>query len=388
MTHAPLPDEQSAPSDELDRFDRVIEVAVDIGPLHGHRTGVGVATDGMVEALRGRGDVRLDPYLISFRSTPVKGQRKLPLPGIVASHLWSRTDRPRADRWLRGCDVVHGTNYVAPPSDLPTVISVYDCWFLAHPELATPLVRRAGRSLRRAVERGAWVHTSSDATAEQARELLGTGRVVTVGLGPPPAPPPHDDLARPGAAGALDGRPFVLAIGTEERRKDITLLVDAFERVAADTEDPVLVLAGAPGNLSDDLTTRIERLPPAIRPRVLRLGSVDDTTKHWLLRHATVLAYPSLDEGFGFPILEAQAAGTPVVACSAGSIPEVAGDAALLLPDRNADEFAAALDRLLNDGTARLLLIEAGYRNLVRFSWDDTAAGLVDLYHRAIGDRT
>src|SRR5680860_359364 len=137
------------------------DLAIDIGPLYGHRTGVGVAVDG-----------RLAPYLVSFRADHDPGHRKLPLPGIVASHIWSRTDRPTADRWLGPGDVLHGTNYVAPPTARATVISVYDCWFLANPKAAGPLVRRAGRTLRRRVAEGAWIHTSSAATAEQARTLL------------------------------------------------------------------------------------------------------------------------------------------------------------------------------------------------------------------------
>jgi glycosyltransferase involved in cell wall biosynthesis len=102
-----------------------------------------------------------------------------------------------------------------------------------------------------------------------------------------------------------------------------------------------------------------------------------------LLRNAAVLAYPSIDEGFGFPILEAQMAGTPVVAASAGSIPEVAGDAAILVNGRDAASFATALSDVL-EGSGRLGLIEAGYRNVKRFDWNATAAGLVDLYQLAI----
>ena len=93
-----------------------LRLAIDVGPLYGHRTGVGTAVDGMTAALAARGDVELHPYLTSFRASPRDGDRKLPVPGIVGSHVWSRLDRPRADRWLGDVDVVHGTNYVAPPS--------------------------------------------------------------------------------------------------------------------------------------------------------------------------------------------------------------------------------------------------------------------------------
>lgn len=361
-----------------------LRIALDIGPLHGHRTGVGVAVDGMVRALGGRDDVELLPYLVSFRARPGEGERRLPLPGIVASHVWSRWDRPSARRWLAGATLVHGTNYVAPPSGLPTVVSVYDCWFLEHPQQATPVVRRAGEALRRAVGRGAWVHTSSDATAAKARRLLATDRVVTVHLGPPATPPALADLPRPPIAAALAGRPFVLAIGTEERRKGIPHLVDAFGLLAPELPDAVLVLAGAAGDDSARVVAAIERLDRQLRERVLRLGPVDEATKHWLLRQATALAYPSLDEGFGFPIVEAQSAGTPVVARRVGAIGEIAGEGALLVDDDAAPALADALGRAITDGTLRLGLVTAGYDNVHRFTWDATADGLVALYRRAL----
>jgi glycosyltransferase involved in cell wall biosynthesis len=362
-----------------------LDLAIDIGPLYGHRTGVGVAVDGMVDALGRRDDVRLHPYLVSFRTSSGAGHRKLPLPGIVASHVWSRADVPRADRWLGAADVVHGTNYVAPPTRHPTVISVYDCWFLANPGSASALVRRAGANLRRRVDDGAWIHASSTATADQVRSLLGTDRVVTVHLGPPPTgPEPTGPL--PATLEALRGTPFVLAIGTEERRKDLPTLVAAFGHLAGEMADVRLVLAGAPGDQSGAVDESITALPEIVRSRVHRLGVIDDAAKTWLLRHAAVLAYPSLDEGFGFPILEAQAAGTPVVASDVGAIAEIAGPGAVLVPDRSPEGFAEHLAGVLDGSTSRLALLTAGHENHRRFSWEAAATGLVELYRRARGD--
>jgi glycosyltransferase involved in cell wall biosynthesis len=125
-------------------------------------------------------------------------------------------------------------------------------------------------------------------------------------------------------------------------------------------------------------------LPSALRGRVRRLGAIDDATKHWLLRRAAVLAYPSLDEGFGFPILEGQLAATPVVASDVGAIAEIAGEGALLVPGRDPGDFAGALDTALEGGALRLGLIEAGQRNLGRYSWERTGARLTELYHRAL----
>lgn len=360
-----------------------LRVAIDVGPLYGHRTGVGAAVEGMTESLAAQPGISLAPYLTSARSEPRPGHRRLPVPGIVASHLWSRFDRPSADRWLPDVDVVHGTNYVAPPTRHPTVVSVYDCWFLRHPDRATPVVRRAGQNLRRAVDRGAWLHVTSDATAATARELLRTDRVVTVYLGAPSAPPTAANI--PPAVADAAGRRLVVAIGTEERRKDLPLLVEAFTHLARDRDDVVLVLAGAPGDDSERVERAIAANPA--RERIRRLGPVDESAKAWLLRHATVLVYPSLDEGFGFPILEANAAGTPVVATAVGSVPEIAGDAAVLVddPSRSPGTLAEAVAGVI-DGHGRLALIEAGYRNVRRFDWATTAEHLVGLYRTAVED--
>ena len=357
-----------------------LRVAIDAGPLYGHRTGVGVATAGLLDALATRQDIELDPYVVSFRSKPAVGHRRLPMPGIVASHVWARSQWPRIDRWASGAQVIHGTNYVVPPTRLPAVVSVYDCWFLQHTDHASPVVRRAGERLRRAVVAGAFVHASSDDTARHVRELFDTERVTTIRLGLPPAPPPLSSLAAPEVGTTLRGDPFVLAIGTEERRKALPLLVAAFGSVAVEHAELWLVLAGAEGDDSPAVVQAIDALDAPTRARVLRIGAVDDVTKHWLLRRAAVLAYPSLDEGFGFPILEAQLASTPVVASDVGAVSEIGGDGVLLVGGRDPAAFAVALGRAIADGGLRLGLIEAGQRNVRRFDWNDTADRLVALY--------
>lgn len=360
-----------------------LHLAIDIGPMYGHRTGVGVAVEGMVRTLRERQDVELDPYLVSYRSRLEAGQTRLPLPGIVASHLWSRSSRVSADRWLGRADVVHGTNYVAPPTSKPTVVSVYDCWFLENPDAASALVRRAGATLRRRVRDGAWVHASSHATAESAGELLDTDRVRTIFLG---APALLDESAerQPEQPSEIDGRPFIVCVATEERRKGIPLLISAFEHLAGDHPDLRLVLVGAPGDDTPAVTAAITAAGSHTRDRIHRTGAVEEAVKQWLVRHAALLAYPSIDEGFGFPVLEAHALGTPVVATGVGSVTEIAGDAAELVPDRDPIAFAEALQRVLTGETSRLGLIEAGYRNVARFRWDTTADRLTELYREAV----
>jgi glycosyltransferase involved in cell wall biosynthesis len=350
-------------------------VAFDVGPLVGPRTGIGAAVAALQTALATRDDLALLPYLTSFRAPSQPGVERLPLPAALAHRAWARMDHPRVDRWL-AADVVHGTNYVVPPSRRPRVVSVYDCWFLRHPEHAHPDVVRAGAVLRRALGHGAVAHASSHATASALRELVPDVDVRTVHLAPIalPAPPTSSPIPE------LEGRDFIVAVATLERRKNLPRLVDAWALLADRHPDLRLVIAGGNGDDRGEVDAAIDRLAPTASARVMMTGYVADDARSWLLHHAQVLAYPSLDEGFGFPLLDAMQAGTPIVASDVGSIPEVAGDAGVLIDPADVHGLAEALDRVLTDSALRRQLLVAGAHQLTTFSWDTTARTLVQLY--------
>jgi glycosyltransferase involved in cell wall biosynthesis len=213
-----------------------------------------------------------------------------------------------------------------------------------------------------------------------ARALLGTDRVEVVHLGQ--LPRPIGALTDPGLG--IDGRPFLLSIGTFEHRKSLPTLVAAFGHLADRLADTVLVMVGAPGDDSARVAAAIESLPAEVRSRVICPGPVSDDAKGWLLKRSSVLVYPSLDEGFGFPILEAQAAGTPIVARRAGSIPEIGGEGVELVDGDDAVAYAAAIEHVVTSGIRRLTLLEAGLRNVARFTWERTATEMEALYRRAI----
>jgi glycosyltransferase involved in cell wall biosynthesis len=358
-----------------------LTVAFDVGPLAGRRTGIGHAVALLSDALAEHDDVELLPYLTSFRGSPAPGTRRLPLPAALAHRLWGRLDHPRVDRWLRGAALVHGTNYVVPPSRLPRLVSVYDCWFLQHPDRVHADVARAGLVLRRAVATGAAVHTTSHASAHVLAELFPDASVHVVPL----AAVPLDPAPSRAPIAELAGRPFVLAVATLEQRKNLPRLVAAFGAVAEQHPDLALVLAGGDGDDRPAVDVAIDALSPATSARVLLTGYVDGAARSWLLRNARVLAYPSLDEGFGLPLLDAMQAGVPIVASNAGSIPEVAGEAALYADPYDVDALAEHLGRALVDDDIRTSLITAAPARLQRFSWSGTAAGLVDVYRRTTG---
>ena len=359
-----------------------LRVGFDIGPLFGERTGIGFAVDALRSALLQRDDLELSDYLLSFRARPGSHVRKLPLPAALAHRLWAKGDWPLADRWLGDMSIIHGTNYVVPPCSIPRLVSVYDCWFLRNPRDAQPAVARAGQVLRRAVAGGAVVHTTSHASTQAVRELMPGARVATVHLGALPLPPPPTRAP----ISDLDGAPFVLAVGKLERRKNLPALVRAFRELTTTIPDLHLVLAGSDGDDRAAIDTVIDSLGSASK-RVSFTGRIEDDVRSWLLHHASVLAYPSLDEGFGFPLLDAMQAGVPIVASNAGSIPEVGGDAVLLSDPTDIATLASNLRVAITDSAARDRLVAAGNARWREFTWEKCAAELVAVYRQvASGD--
>jgi glycosyltransferase involved in cell wall biosynthesis len=300
-----------------------------------------------------------------------------PLPARLVRELWVRgAGWPSIDAWTRGADVVHALNFVAPPARVPVVVMVHDLTFIRFPELCTPVTLRYGDLVRRAVRRGAIVHTPSEFVAAEVRAELAVpaDRVVAI----------HSGVARvaggDAAAGArrAGGKRYVLALGTIEPRKNLPALVRAFAAVAATDPEVRLVVAGPEGWGAEQFRTAVDRV--AARDRIVRLGWVGPNDRRDLLAGASVFAYPSRYEGFGFPPLEAMAAGVPVVAGDAGALPEILGDAAALVDPDDDDAIAAGITRLLDDRAARDQLIARGQERVARYSWTATADAVTALY--------
>ena len=369
-------------------------VAIDVTPLLGARSGIGNAVAEIVAALGAlEAAPSLIPYTLSARARLMRADvppdtRFIPWPARGLLAAWARGDVPRVDGRLRPASVIHATNYLSPPSRLPTLVSIYDCSFVRYPELCTPEVRALVPLVRRAIARGVTVHTSSEFVAAEIEEIFGprlrsAGRLVVIPLGVPRL---GTDATMPARVTAAVGdAPFVLAIATLEPRKNLAHLVSAFGLLAGRHPDLRLVIAGRDGPARPAVDAALARLPTEVRARVVLAGQVDDAGKRALLDSARVLAYPSIYEGFGFPLLEAMSASLPVVAARAGSIPEVAGDAALLVEPTDERGLADALDRVLSDETLRSQLVARGHDRVGTFSWPATARALASCYRRLAG---
>ena len=359
----------------------MIRVGVDVGPLHGPITGVGQAVNGMVRQLRQQTSVELTEYVVSFRARLHENTQRLPFPAGLSIKSWGQRDFPPVGPFFKGVQLLHGMNYVVPPTKLPRVVTVYDCWALLNPAQCSSITNDAMKALRRAIQTGAVVHASSHATATTVRELFPSARIEMIYLGAPEHRSPNSQEIRPDALSEMGDAPFIVAIGTEEKRKNYPRLVEAFALAAHDHPDLQLVIAGSPGDDSDRLQQIVHSLSPNLAQRIHRLGRVTDDNIAWLYQQATAMAYPSLDEGFGFPLLEAMSANLPIVGSTSGSIPEVSGTAAILVDPFDVPALAEALIDVATNSELRIKLQSAGATQFQSFTWEKTAQQLVILYN-------
>ena len=364
-------------------------MAVDATPLLGSRTGIGRFTAAVLRGLGARPEVAPRAFAVTWRGRGTLDPL-LP-PGVAPVHrpmaarplraAWGALGRPAVEWWTGPVDVVHGTNFVVPPARrAATVVTVHDLTAVHFPELCTPDVRRYPALLRRALDRGAWVHAVSSFVADEVVAELGASpeRVRALPNGGPDPGPPGDPSTGRALAGADR---YVLTLATIEPRKDHPALVEAFAALDGPLADVRLVLAGPDGWGAEALAEALARSPVA--DRVTRLGWVDDAARADLLAGASVLAYPSRYEGFGLPPLEAMAAGVPVVTTAVGAVPEVVGDAAVLVPAGAVDALAEGLRGVLLDEGRADELRRRGRERVRAFDWDRTVDGLVALYRDA-----
>jgi glycosyltransferase involved in cell wall biosynthesis len=329
--------------------------------------------------------------------------------------IWEQT---RLAGLTRRLDLLHGLAFAAPlAATCPTVITVHDLSFIRFPELFRPFNRYYLTLVTRAAaRRAACVIAVSESTRQDVIALCGVPgeRVVVVPNGVTEAFCP----AAPAAVAEFRRRKglperFILFLGTLEPRKNLLRLIDAYALwrhtsgtdvgaapcrrspsggaypladQPADTLPPVkLVIAGAKGWFYEQIFARVADL--GLADDVLFPGFVPEEELPWWYGAAGLFVYPSLFEGFGLPVLEALACGTPVITSTASSLPEVAGDAALLVDPEDTAALADAIGRLLAEPALAARLREAGPRQAARFSWPGTAAATIAVY-RDILDRS
>jgi len=306
--------------------------------------------------------------------------------------MWEQLAQPWTLKQI-GADLVHGPVFIGPLlTPCPVIVTIHDLSFIRFPTLFRPanrlylkvLTQLSARRARRLIAVSA--HTATEIT-----RLLGIPPeridIIYHGVEPAFRPLPTAAVETFRQHQGLPER-FVLFVGTLEPRKNLVRLVEAFaqfRRQEAASRGPVkLVLAGGRGWLYDRLFARVEAL--ALDQDVLFPGYVPNDELPLWYNAALALVYPSLYEGFGLPVLEALACGTPVLTSNVSSLPEAAGDAALTVDPHDVEALAEGLNRLLTDEPLRDRLRTRGLAHARRFTWPHTARETVRTYWRALAE--
>lgn len=358
-----------------------MRILLDGGPLLGQRSGIGRYTAALLGELAVRSDI--DVMVTAFTA---RGQRALraavpsgvrvrggPVPARALHTLWKQVSWPPTELLAAGSDVLHATNFVLPPSKRARgVVTVHDLAFLDHPDQLAPQQRNLPELVRRAVARAAVVCTPSDAVAQLvARRLdIAAERIVVTPLGVDrtwleaiaPTEVLRTTLGLP--------RRYLLFIGAAQPRKGLDVLLDAH---ASLPDLAPLVVAGPAG----------WGPAPTMSSRVRTVGYLSEADLRCVVAGAIAVVLPSRDEGFGLPVLEAMAAGTPVVCSDLPALREIAGGLANLVPVDDPAAVACALaaaDRADGDRPGMALR----QAHAARYTWRACAETTVAAYRRAL----
>jgi len=271
-------------------------------------------------------------------------------------------------------DLFHGLNQRIDTTHNRRTVSTFHDLFVLSGDYSTPEFReKFGGQAREAAERSDLVITVSHFTARQVQELLKVepARIRVI---------PHGVRRAPASVPAGQRDRMILFVGAIQRRKNVTRLVEAFEQVAPEWE---LVLAGSSGFAAEEALRRIEASPRKQHIRVL--GYVSAAVLEELYRRASVFAFPSLDEGFGMPVLEAMARGVPVLTSNVSALPEVAGEAAMLVDPRETASIAEGLRKLTEDHALREELTGKGLVRSREFAWEKAVEKTWQVYQELLG---
>lgn len=385
----PHPRPSAEPPPEVTTTDPAT-LAVDLRALVPETTGIGVYTSALLTALRQRPGA---PRVLGLSHAEPKGAEAVRAAGVEVEVepaplgvLWQQLHLPR--RLARGdVDLLFAPLQTLPwTCPVPAVVTIHDLTVLLRPEDHKFKVRWSQLPfLSRSLERAEAVVAVSRATAEDLAfhfpEQRHKVRVIHHGVAPDYRPADAETVAViRQKLGAPAG--YLLSVGTLEPRKNLATLLTAWESLkAADPDFPPLLLAGGEGWHDRGLRRRIQGLEPH---GVRHLGRLRDAELVRAYQGATVFAYPSLYEGFGLPLLEAMACGVPCVTSDISSLPEVVGDAGLLVDPRQPGELAAALHRLVAEPS---LAAEFGQRGLARaagFTWETAARLHHEVFREAL----
>ncbi len=311
--------------------------------------------------------------------------RAVPLSDRALVILWHRLQLPLWVEFVTGrVDIFHSPDFVLPPvRRAKTLVTVHDLSFIRYPQCADANLRAyLNKVVPRSVHRADMVLADSQSTKDDLVELLGVepARIEVVYPGVEKRFHPIEDHALLEKVRKRYNLPprFILGLGTLQPRKNFTRLVQAYSSLITHYPFLQLVIAGGKGWLYEEIFATVEQL--SLEEKVIFPGFVADGDLPALYNLADLFVFPSLYEGFGLPPLEALACGTPVITSDASSLPEVVGEAGLMVEATDVEALAEAMKRVLEDDALRERMIAKGMKQARKFTWEQAAAKLLSLY--------
>ncbi len=382
-----------------------MRIAIDYTPAVNQHAGIGRYVRGLVDALATVDTSneyilfyayrdKSNPPKIAALNNPSFRERAIPIPDRVLTILWYRLGVPLPIDILTGqVDVFHSLDFVLPSVRRGvSVLTVHDLSFLLFPECADDGLRSyLEKAVPRSVARADLITADSINTKNDLVCLLDAppdSVGVVYGGVDDKFVPLDDDWKALAAARQKYGIdfPFILSVGVIEPRKNFSRLISAYALLKERSNFAhKLVIVGRKGWLYHEVFRKVSEL--GLEGHVLFLGYVPDIDLPALYNLADVFAFPSLYEGFGFPVLEAMACGTPVVSSDRSSLPEIVGQAGLMVPPDDVEAIAAALEQVLADSQLRDNLVRQGFERASLFTWRKAAERIVETYRKAAQGR-
>jgi glycosyltransferase involved in cell wall biosynthesis len=373
----------------------MMRIGIDYTSAARQRAGIGRYTRELVAALlslesahqytifAAAGGLKDDEWRLEVQREGVR-LRTVPLSDDWLARLWHRLRLPIPVEVATGpLDVFYSPDFTLPPTVgiTRTLLTVHDLSFMHHPDAFVPSLQHyLEKVVPRSIDRADLVLADSAHTRSDLITLFGVSpeavRVIHPGVDSRFRPEPDpDERERLRERYGIGDKPYVLSVGTLQPRKNYVRLIEAFAQFQTETDGKTqLLIAGGRGWLYDDILAEAKR-----HEDVQLLGFVADEDLPALYRGATLFAFISLYEGFGLPVLEAMACGVPVVCSNTSSLPEVAGDSALLVDPLSPDELTEALIRVSGEEGLRQAMIHQGLARAADFTWERSALQLLDV---------
>ncbi|HOQ33099.1 MAG TPA: glycosyltransferase family 1 protein [Candidatus Hydrogenedens sp.] len=372
-----------------------LSVAIDITPLRGEKTGIGNYVHYTLKYLLSEyNDLQINGFSFGLHQfqkdsheivKKLHRNRHIPIPTRVLYKWWKHFNYPRIDYFLKDISILHFTNYYLPPiQNKNTVLSIYDLSFLTNPQWVSPQIINLFKPfILSSAQRATHIITCSKRSKKDIEALLGiSSQKISV------AYPGFDDtiflpIDKEKAQNYLEKHyhispPFILFVGTIEERKNITGLLNIYEKIHRQIPHK-LVLIGKKGFYADKILLKIQKLECS--DKIVYLNYIQDHTElKWFYNSADLFVFPSFDEGFGIPPLEAMACGCPTIVSNQGALPEVVGTRGITINPQDIDSFAEIILNILSDKKMLNDMVSNSILQAKNFSWIKTAESHFKVY--------